>query len=105
MESAILGQYGQAESVHTIILTVKTQKWAVFYFWNFDLKFGFKTIKLLMQILISNQQEQVCIYIPLSISLGDKCMVNSTWAEQYRLEAKKREVLIWSQERGLAFHP
>jgi hypothetical protein len=38
---------GQGESAHTLVLTVKTQKLEYFLFVEFDLKFGFKSIKLI----------------------------------------------------------
>jgi hypothetical protein len=37
---------GQGELAHTLVLTVKTQKLEMVYFWKFDTKFGSKSIKL-----------------------------------------------------------
>jgi hypothetical protein len=47
--------YGQGESV----LIEKTQKLAIFYFYNFDPKFSFKSIKLVLWNTISNQLEKI----------------------------------------------
>jgi hypothetical protein len=35
---------GQGESTHTLVFMVKTQKLDNFCFYNFDIKFGFKSI-------------------------------------------------------------
>jgi hypothetical protein len=42
----ILYHIGQGESAHTLVLIVKMRKFNNHYFWNFDFKFDFKTIKL-----------------------------------------------------------
>jgi hypothetical protein len=48
---------GQGELAGTLVLTVKTQLLEIIYFWKFDTKFGFKSMKL-AQNSIFNQQAQ-----------------------------------------------
>jgi hypothetical protein len=45
---------GQGELAHTLVLTVKTQKLEIVYFWKFDTKFGSKSIKLILGRTIKN---------------------------------------------------
>ena len=53
-----MGIFGQGESSGTLVLTVKMQRLEIFYFWKFDIKFGFKSIELAQWYTIFNQQGQ-----------------------------------------------
>jgi hypothetical protein len=75
---------GQGESAHTLVLTVKTQKLEIVYFWKFDIKFGSKSIKLVYwkQILINNDPNRgrFLFIFPHPSPNGTSVWVNSPWA-------------------------
>lgn len=49
---------GHGESAHTLVLPVKTQKLEIFYYYKFDPKFGFKSIKLVLSYVTFDQKGQ-----------------------------------------------
>jgi hypothetical protein len=76
------------QSVHSSLLE-KTQILEIVYFWNFDTKFGFKSIELANwnSILINNVKNRgkVLFTVPHPSPNGTSVPVDSPWAYRDRI--------------------